>query len=86
MDIQKLLNSDVDIDTTTQTTIRELEPGDYFMPIRLLRRYGVNRMSWTVRKRTDNPFRSETVLGTTINTYPSDRVHPVRLVVNPTTN
>ena len=86
MDFQSLVNSDVDIDKSVQTTIRELKPGDYYVPIRLLRRYGTKRMSWTIRKRMEDPFKSETVLGTSIKTYPSDRVHPVKLIVNPTTN
>lgn len=86
IDMQQLINSDVEVNTKVMTTIRDLKDGDYYMPIRLLRRYGTRRMSWSVRRRTEDPFNSETVLGTKIKTYPSDRVHPVTLIVKPHTN
>ena len=78
--VEDLRGIDVDICTTVRTTIRELKSGDYYIPIRLLRRYGMQELIRSIRKRTDDPFLSETVLGTTIKTYPSDMVHPVLLL------
>lgn len=78
--VEDLRNIDVDICTTVRTTIRELKPDDYYIPIRLLRRYGKGELIRTIRRRTDDPFLSETVLGTTIKSYPSDMVHPVVLL------
>ncbi|KKM15277.1 hypothetical protein LCGC14_1697660 [marine sediment metagenome] len=84
MDINRvsdLRGLDVDISTDVRTTIRELKPGDYYVPVRLLRRYGQYGLVRSVRRRTEDPFLSKTILGTTVKSYPSDRVHPVHLIV-----
>ncbi len=80
--VEDLSGTDVDISTDVRTTIRELTAGDYYIPIRLLRRHGKWGLIRSVRMRTEDPFKSETVLGTRIKTYPSDKVHPVKFIVN----
>jgi hypothetical protein len=80
---EDLRDIDADITTNVRTTIRELKPGEYYIPIRLLTRYGMRGLIRSVRKRTEDPFLSETVLGSTVKSYPSDKVHPVKLIPSP---
>lgn len=74
-----LKNIDLDIDTTIRLTIKELEPGDMYIRVGHLRgREGINPL--TVRRRTEDPYESETFLGAKVMTFPSERVFKVKVL------
>lgn len=71
---------DLNIKTDIVTTVRELEQGDHYITLTQFRKYGARFAVENVKIRTADPFVSKTLLGTTIRSYPSEKVHPVQII------
>lgn len=69
-------NIDINVDDRKTTTIRELAPGQWYVRTALFRRHGPKEMVKLVRRRMDDPFISETIFGSKVASFPSDKVHP----------
>ena len=74
---------DLNIHREVTTTVRELEPGDFFIRAGRVRKYGGFKAVQHLRVRTEDPFNSHTIHGSNVRTFPSDKVHPVEII--PTT-
>lgn len=71
------LNPDLEIHDDTITTIREIEPGDWYILVRRLRQGG--KILDGLRQRTENNFKALTIRGSIVIIFPSDRCHPVTI-------
>jgi hypothetical protein len=62
------------------TTIRELSPGTHFIQMGHFRSaISEEDITYHVRLRTDDPYRSRTLLGTRIRTFPSEKAFAVEV-------
>lgn len=68
------MSVDFKIQDSVVTTLRELEPDQFFIRVGDFRQR--KRLGWSIRQRTTDPFLSKTLYGTTVRTYPSEKVHP----------
>lgn len=69
-----------DVDTTQKLNVRDLQSGDWFIHVRDSKKRAGNALLYSMYKLSANPFKAETVLGSTITVYPSDVVYRARLV------
>lgn len=70
--------TDFDVIDTEPRTVKSIPEGGLFITMRDWRRHKDTRMvpAW-IRRRTNDPFSSQTILGTTVLTLPSDGVYLV---------
>ena len=68
------MSVDFKIKNSVVTTLRELEPDAFYIRVGDFRQK--KRLDWSIRQRTGDPFLSKTLYGTTVRTYPSEKVHP----------
>jgi hypothetical protein len=70
-----------DIKTEDVRTVRTIPEGGLYITLRDWRRHKETRMvnAW-IRRRTDDPFSSKTLLGTTVLSMPSDKVYAVEVL------
>lgn len=68
----------LNIVTERTSTIRDLSPGDLYITVTAFRRerLGSNTIH-NIRRRTEDPFKSETFYGAQVRSYPSDKVYIV---------
>ena len=71
---------DLNIHTEEVTTVRELEPGTYYVNVGTYRHTNPNRIAGCIRVRTDDPFNSKTIHGSKVASFPSTKVHPVEVI------
>ena len=69
---------DLEIHEDVVTTIRELEPGQYYITTMLMRKGG--KLRYLIRKRGDTPFKATTLFGSRCQSTPSQKVHPVTIL------
>lgn len=70
---------DLNIQTETTTTVRELEPGTYYVNVGTYRNTSLNRIAGCIRVKTEDPFNSTTIHGSRVRSFPSEKVHPVEI-------
>jgi len=65
---------------TPPTTIRELREGMHFIQVGHLRRArGEGQIAYDIRERTEDPYKSKTLLGTFVRTFPSEKAFIVEV-------
>lgn len=75
---EHLRGVDLEIDEELPMQVRDLEPGQMYIR---LGHFISQREDWhnVIRRRTEDPYRSETVLGSRVIAFPSERVFPVNI-------
>lgn len=64
--------------TDHPVTIHDLKPGQMYITVTAFRREGLGSGTINnIRRRTEDPFKSETFYGTKVTSYPSDKVYVV---------
>lgn len=66
------------INTEAAKTIWDLAPGDLYITVAAFRREGIGSNALNnIRRRTKDPYKSETFYGSSVRAYPSDKVFVV---------
>jgi hypothetical protein len=70
---------DLRINNDVTMTLKELEEGQLYITRTSYKKVtrGRTRPEWEIRRRTKDPFRSKTLLGANIRSFPSEKVFTV---------